>query len=146
MREDRDVRLSCWYQSLLLMKCRNLNLHRHEDDLRVSLRPLKGQKEIDMRKLLWCSRHKPTTEQLNALAEIDFQVVEVNDLDAYASEADVLHAFYAHDIVGIFAVHPRIAGIAVKYKFYVITVVSVNRAASGEKPEFAFGGFQIIEP
>ena len=100
-----------------------------------------------MAKLLWVSRHTATAEQIQALKEIGFEDIYVSDVDAYMEERYIVDFIdQIGNVEGIFCVHPRIGGIAIKLGLVLVTVVSENRAPIGEPPKFVFSRFQTIRP
>ena len=62
-------------------------------------------------KMIFVSRHEPTTSQVALASKAGFQLVHVGDVDAFAADlADQLHALASeHGAAGVACVHPLVA-------------------------------------
>ncbi len=62
-------------------------------------------------KMIFVSRHEPTTSQVALASKAGFQLVHVGDADAFAADlADQLHALASeHEAHGVACVHPLVA-------------------------------------
>ena len=95
-----------------------------------------------MKTAIFISRHAPTQEQIELLADQDTNIIHVGDLDAFSDDLEdrVKALAQEHETTTVIAVHPLtcIAGLSVNCRVGVFE--NVNRAPEGERPVFVCGG------
>jgi hypothetical protein len=88
------------------------------------------------------TRHAPTNDQVRLAAEQGITLTPIGDADAFTVSASFVRD--AGDFEGVIVVHPA-AALRLCGEFLVGVFENANRAAEGEKPQFAAMALHVYD-